>query len=927
MTLTKQPCNTPDQLLTFLRGQMSAREETELQQHLNDCVACRERLENTAADAIVWSEAREYFGHGALHPSARDSSDEHEEANQGSQRIRQVLDSLRPTDDPESLGRIGGYEVTGVVGAGGMGVVLKAHDRSLDRIVAIKVISPHLASSGSARKRFAREAKAAAAVLHPNVIAIHSVASEDANPYLVMPFVRGASLQKRIDSHGPLPLKDTLRIGAQIAAGLAAAHEQGLVHRDIKPANILLEEGVERVTITDFGLARAVDDASMTCSGVIAGTPQYMSPEQVCGAPIDARSDLFSLGGVLYAMCTGRPPFRAETTFGVLHRIANDKPTPLGEVNSDVPEWLGHIVERLMAKRPDDRFQSAAQVAELLEGCLAHVQQPTAIPLPTAVASLALKVIRRPLVGKFLAAAIAFAFIFAGVFIALELNKGTLTIQSDVDDIQVRISRGNEVVNELKVTKGGKSIRVAAGQYNIEVIGESDAFTVENGQVTLNRADTEIVKVALNTSVANLPTIDTPNEAVQVFQPSPSDSLSESVGGFNFLRTKNPLNDQPVLTKDELIACASWNLERNDNLTGTLRATLRKIAKQHQWPEGWTIHGSYFDLPPEATPVRAFRISLVHPNSGERFTIRERFLEPRPMYAKTIEPKDLAGGIPLASAIKRFNARNNQADGHKQPPLTENEVVAAIIHQQTKRDEADVNDALFEKFQQIAKTRYLPEGASFEVIPTFGVEGGSTYTIWSVRIKMLQDEAGKEGWTYAFEIREQFVSVKHRDAGEIHWGKPAENGLQAGVRLSPPLLSYELGQKIEVEVFYRNILNKSISARVPNFCGYEIAVIDTNGAKMEVFDLQEPIVVGGARSGQIGDEPISSHGRSMAFAPLSLAKEQREMYRSKTEAAILLLVEPGKSYRLQFTVSNLAEGTDESLNTGEVEIAVDEEAK
>jgi serine/threonine protein kinase len=148
------------------------------------------------------------------------------------------------------LGRIGGYEVTGVVGAGGMGVVLKAHDRSLDRIVAIKVMSPHLASSGSARRRFAREAKAAAAVLHPNVIAIHSVASEDANPFLVMPYVRGASLQKRIDSQGPLPLRDTLRIGAQIAAGLAAAHEQGLVHRDIKPANILLEEGVERVTIT-----------------------------------------------------------------------------------------------------------------------------------------------------------------------------------------------------------------------------------------------------------------------------------------------------------------------------------------------------------------------------------------------------------------------------------------------------------------------------------------------------------------------------------------------------------------------------------------------------------------------------------------------------------------------------------------------------
>ena len=194
------------------------------------------------------------------------------------------------------LGRLGPYEVSGVIGAGGMGIVLKAFDCSLDRTVAIKVMAPHLASSGSARRRFAREAKAAAAVLHPNVIAIHGVAADQALPYLVMPYNRGMSLQKRIDQDGPLPLQETLRIAEQIAAGLAAAHAQGLVHRDIKPANILLEDGVERLAITDFGLARAVDDATMTRSGVIAGTPQYMSPEQARGDSIDHRSDLFSFG-------------------------------------------------------------------------------------------------------------------------------------------------------------------------------------------------------------------------------------------------------------------------------------------------------------------------------------------------------------------------------------------------------------------------------------------------------------------------------------------------------------------------------------------------------------------------------------------------------------------------------------------------------
>lgn len=198
-----------------------------------------------------------------------------------------VLNQLDSSEYPNHLGRLGTYEVTGVIGVGGMGVVLKAMDPSLDRVVAVKVMSPRLSHNENARKRFAREAKAAAAVLHPNVIPIHSVASGSTLPFLVMSYIRGGSLQKRLDQVGPLPLVEVLRIGSQIASGLAAAHEQGLVHRDIKPENILLEEGVERVTITDFGLARSVDDNTITQMGSIAGTPQYMSPEQARGEPLD----------------------------------------------------------------------------------------------------------------------------------------------------------------------------------------------------------------------------------------------------------------------------------------------------------------------------------------------------------------------------------------------------------------------------------------------------------------------------------------------------------------------------------------------------------------------------------------------------------------------------------------------------------------
>ena len=176
-------------------------------------------------------------------------------------------------------------------------------------------------------------------------------------------------------------MPDILRIGIQIAAGLSAAHHQGLVHRDIKPANILLDQGIERLVITDFGLARAVDDASMTRTGVIAGTPQFMSPEQARGEAIDARSDLFSLGSVLYTLCTGRVPFRADSALAVLRRITDSEARPIGEINPAIPSWLVQIIDRLHAKTPQQRYPSAEYLAELLTDCLAHLNQPADHPL------------------------------------------------------------------------------------------------------------------------------------------------------------------------------------------------------------------------------------------------------------------------------------------------------------------------------------------------------------------------------------------------------------------------------------------------------------------------------------------------------------------------------------------------------------------
>jgi serine/threonine-protein kinase len=378
-------------LKDLLAERLSAADQSRLAAHLEACTACQHRVEGLTAGRDAWS--------GLARPLA-----------QAPPALQQVIDSLKgdpgpeatrdepvfaadlplgflsPSDKPGQLGRLERYEVLEEVGRGGMGVVLKAFDPTLHRVVAIKVLAPQLATSGVARKRFLREAKAAAAVTHDHIVTIHAVEEANGLPYLVMQYVAGLSLQDRLDRDGPLELPDVLRIGTQTAAALAAAHGQGIVHRDVKPANILLEEGVGRVKITDFGLARAMDDASLTQSGFVAGSPLFMAPEQARGEAIDHRADLFSLGSVLYAMCTGRPPFRAANTLAVLRRVCDDDPRPVRETNPEVPDWLAAVIEKLHAKDPARRFASAAEVAALLGQHLAQLQHPSwaAPPAPAA---------------------------------------------------------------------------------------------------------------------------------------------------------------------------------------------------------------------------------------------------------------------------------------------------------------------------------------------------------------------------------------------------------------------------------------------------------------------------------------------------------------------------------------------------------------
>lgn len=376
MTLQATPCERLplEELLSDNCGPKSR----ELTDHVEQCAACQARLESLAGDESWWNDAREslhggaefewrpdesWSAPGAIVPAGRNS------------QVPAIKHLLAPASHPELLGRLGRYDIERVIGAGGMGVVLKAHDSELNRPIAVKVLAGHLSHVGAARERFAREGRAAAAVVHEHVVAIYNVETSGEVPFLVMQYVPGRSLQARVDAEGPLAVEEILRIGMQAASGLAAAHAQGLVHRDVKPSNILLEESVERAVLTDFGLARTMDDASLTHTGFLAGTPHYMSPEQSSGGAIDVRSDLFSLGAVLYFMATGHPPFRAEGALAVLHRICREPHRPVWQTNKDIPDELSRLIDRLLEKKASRRPTTATAVSAELAAMLSRYQQ------------------------------------------------------------------------------------------------------------------------------------------------------------------------------------------------------------------------------------------------------------------------------------------------------------------------------------------------------------------------------------------------------------------------------------------------------------------------------------------------------------------------------------------------------------------------
>lgn len=296
----------------------------------------------------------------------------------GDRPVADVQDFLAPPQAPDEMGRMGPYRVLKILGTGGMGVVFQAEDPQLGRLVAIKAMRPTLIGDDACRKRFFKEARAAAAIDHEHIVTVYQVGEDRGFPYLAMQYLHGENLEERIWREKHLPIDEVIRIGREVAQGLSAAHEQGLIHRDIKPSNIWLEISRKlagqpsnrggRVKILDFGLARIAGDDSqhITNTGFVVGTAGYIAPEQARGLPVDSRCDLFSLGCVLYEMGTGVVPFQGSDAMSRLTALAVEQPRTPKQLNPDLPARFSELVMWLLNKAPDDRPRSAQQIVDAL---------------------------------------------------------------------------------------------------------------------------------------------------------------------------------------------------------------------------------------------------------------------------------------------------------------------------------------------------------------------------------------------------------------------------------------------------------------------------------------------------------------------------------------------------------------------------------
>jgi len=431
-----------------------------------------------------------------------------------------LSDEVPPTPQPLPE-RLEYFRIEKVLGEGGMGTVYLAEDTRLGRRVALKTLKRDLAIKPAAKDRFLREARSAAKLEHDHVIPIHYVGEADGTPFLAMPFLQGEPLDRRIEREKAagtlLPVDESMRIARQIATGLAFAHDKGLIHRDIKPANIWLEAPTGRVKILDFGLARTQqDDAHLTASGTIIGTPSYMAPEQGRGLAVDHRADLFSLGCVLYEMLTGNRPFTGRDTMAVLTALAIDTPQMPHELNPKCPLALSRLTMQLLEKQPDERPASAKVVVDELAKMEVPAADATAVmsaPTPVAAKRQPETVPygpsggkRRYLIPTLVAAVlllVPFGWWVATTVLRVETPDGTLIVEMDDAEVEARIKNGKVVLYgpddkvRYTLTASDRNKKLDAGPYKIRVEG-ADGLVLDTNEFTMKKGDKVTVRVTVD---------------------------------------------------------------------------------------------------------------------------------------------------------------------------------------------------------------------------------------------------------------------------------------------------------------------------------------------------------------------------------------------------------------------------------------------
>jgi serine/threonine protein kinase/pectin methylesterase-like acyl-CoA thioesterase len=566
-------CPSPDQLHRALSGELPPDRIVAIEQHLLECGPCAQQTLHSG-DLQTYSQAlRQSSQTGEAAVSKADA----EQLVQLIERLRELphqpqatqffggkegsrnadLESelvsyLQPARAAEELGWLGTYRVLKLLGAGGMGGVFLAEDTQLHRRVALKVMRPDISGHANADERFLREARAAAAMHHDHIVTIFQVGRDGQVPFLAMEFLEGETLEDRLRRDRVMPLSEVLRIGREIAEGLAAAHSRGLVHRDIKPANIWLEsrasimdsgahnEQPPRVKLLDFGLARAADaNFELTSQGMVIGTPAYMAPEQAAGDMVGHKADLFSFGVVLYRLATGVLPFQGKDAISTLIAIKSESPDDPRLRRPDLPEELSDLILQLLKKNPDERSASAVDVAKQLAR-IALSMPASEIPSNTPTIAYRSEQPAKRSIWRIVAAFLLLTLLGGIVVIATDRGQVEVVIDSKDDDVdvQVVVTRSDGYFQVFDKKTGSKVKGFWSGKYEVEVKDDTNSFQANKTGFVLKRGETEILTVTrrpVSEIPSNVESTKRPADLAQRAPESEPPPLSEWLQGRKIL--------------------------------------------------------------------------------------------------------------------------------------------------------------------------------------------------------------------------------------------------------------------------------------------------------------------------------------------------------------------------------------------------------